>query len=56
MNILELGYGINKNLGIAHGGELPSLFTMGPMRYLSARDEYIMGVMVDLWTSFAINR
>lgn len=59
MSLTEIG-GDRRNLGVSHADELLYLF---PMQYRSLQnirfsktDEKISRIMVDLWTSFAINR
>lgn len=51
----------HKNLGVGHGDELTYLFPEPPARFASEylnyakNDEYVIDLIVDLWSSFAIN-
>ena len=49
------GDAISQNIGTPHGADIKFLFTTGPIRSTSERDGHIIDVIVDLWTSFAIN-
>lgn len=52
--------GNNKNIGVSHTDELNYLFKSYPQDFglksnYTKKDEFIIDVMIDLWTSFAIN-
>ena len=53
--------GDNRNIGVSHGDELIYLFPMSPKIFktpelkMTATDKSVIDLMVDLWTSFAIN-
>lgn len=51
----NLQHGTNENVGVSHADELLYLFSGNHPKFTSEADNYIIDVMIDLWTSFAIN-
>ena len=53
--------GDNKNVGVSHADDLIYLFPTSPKKFkmpglkMTAKDKSVIDLMVDLWTSFAIN-
>ncbi|XP_033228941.1 esterase FE4-like [Belonocnema kinseyi] len=51
----EIDYDIKNNIGVNHADELLYIFSGVYSPLASRNDNYIIDLMVDLWTSFAIN-
>ena len=56
-SLTSIGYGIKKNIGVMHSEELMYLFFPSCLPSSKSKfiDQKIIDLMVDLWTSFAIN-
>ncbi|XP_043476975.1 esterase FE4-like [Leptopilina heterotoma] len=48
-------FDIKKNVGVPHAEELGFLFSSNTTSAINENDEFVLNLMVDLWTSFAIN-
>lgn len=55
MNRIYLIFNTKENFGVGHSNDVLYLFNYGPLHDMTQSDEYISMVMIDLWTSFAIN-
>ena len=53
--LFSIDTNITENFGVAHGDELIYLFPMSNTITPTKTDKYVTDLMVDLWTSFAIN-
>ncbi|XP_051164616.1 juvenile hormone esterase-like [Leptopilina boulardi] len=51
----NVDYGIDENVGVHHADDLFYLFSGEHSKSITDKDKYIIDLMVDLWTSFAIN-
>lgn len=51
----QMEYGLKENIGVTHADDLLYLFAGTHPRFTSKSDNYIIDVMIDLWSSFAIN-
>lgn len=52
-NQISMNDGIKENIGVTHADDLLYLFHFEAQGPLDETDEYIVDLMVDLWTSFA---
>lgn len=48
-------FDLKKNVGVPHAAELGFLFSSNIIDTISENDEKILNLMIDFWTSFAIN-
>ena len=53
--LIMMDFNITKNIGVGHAEELIYLFPKGIQGGFPKKDEKILNLMVDLWTSFAAN-
>ena len=54
-NLLTFENNIQKTFGVPHGDEVLYIFPIVPSSSLTKKDEFVIGLTVDFWTSFAIN-
>lgn len=54
-SVVSLENGIKGNVGVTHGEELLYHFAKVPLSEAAKVDQRMIDIMVDLWTSFAIN-
>ena len=55
-SLISLQYGLKENIGVSHSEELIYLFPfLVPLNITNKVDQEMINLMVDLWTSFAIN-
>ena len=52
---LTLDYDIEDNIGVTHADDLLYLFSGVHSQFVSETDKKVIDLMVDFWTSFAIN-
>lgn len=54
-SLVILQNGIRENVGVIHAEELLYLFPYVPLEKTKNVDQKVIDLMVDMWTSFAIN-
>lgn len=55
VNLIFFERNITDNFGSPHGDDILYLFAMVPSNLVTKKDEQMIELMVDFWTSFAIN-
>lgn len=55
VSYLNLEYGLRENVGVNHADDLLYLLSGEHTKFISQTDEFVIDLMIDLWTSFAIN-
>lgn len=54
-SLISLNYGLKGNIGVTHSEEVMYLFPFVSLNNTKKVDQNMINLMVDLWTSFAIN-
>ena len=48
-------FNVKEHLGVSHAEDISYLFPKAGLKEISKNDAKILNLMIDLWTSFAIN-